>query len=277
MNVKTLMEIPPWEWPEGSAEMLLEVLQDRSADPADRVVAAELAGDVTVINDGLVAALLSILPRADESPDLRGAAAIALGPVLDDADIYEFDDPDELPITEETFHTIQESLRALYTDPGVPKDVRRRVLEASVRAPQDWHEGAVRAAYSSDDEAWKLTAVFCMRFIRGFDAQILESLDSDNPEIEFEAVCAAGEAAVDAAWPHIHEILMSPDTDKPLRLAAIEAAGSLDAPDALELLIELADDDDEDIVEAAHDALIMSGALAELDDDDDEDDDDDDR
>ena len=31
--------------------------------------------------------------------------------------------------------------------------------------------GAVRAAYAGDDE-WKLTAVFCMQFIRGFDQHV---------------------------------------------------------------------------------------------------------
>jgi hypothetical protein len=52
------------------------------------------------------------------------------------------------------------------------------VLEASVRAPQDWHLDAIREAYSSTDEAWSLTAVFCMRFVRGFNEQILEALES---------------------------------------------------------------------------------------------------
>jgi hypothetical protein len=45
-----------------------------------------------------------------------------------------------------------------------------------VRAPQDWHENAVGSAYASGDDTWKLTAVFCMRFVRGFDGQIVEEL-----------------------------------------------------------------------------------------------------
>jgi hypothetical protein len=54
-------------------------------------------------------------------------------------------------------------------DASVPTDVRRRILEASVRAPQDWHRDAIRAAYASDDDVWRLTAVFCMRSVRGFE------------------------------------------------------------------------------------------------------------
>ena len=111
-------------------------------------------------------------------------------------------------------------------DASVPEDVRRRILEASVRAPQDWHQDAIRAAYASDDDAWRLTAVFCMRFVRGFDEQILEALDSENPDIHYEAVCAAGSWEVDAAWPHITALVTSRKTEKSLLLAAIEAVAA---------------------------------------------------
>ena len=270
MDVKRLKDIPPWEWPEGTAEMLLEVLQDRSGDASDRQLAAELAGDFVVINAELVEALLAILRRGDESVALRGTAAIALGPVLEQAYIDEFEDPENIPITEKTFHEIQETLRSLYTDAGVPQEVRRRVLEASVRAPQDWHPGAIRAAYSSDDESWRLTAVFGMRFVRGFDAQILEALDSEDPEIEYEAVCAAGNWEVAAAWPHVRKLVTSENTDKPLLLAAIEAAASICPLEAVEILDGLTDSDDEDIVEAAYEALTMAGVLSDMDDEDDD-------
>ena len=42
-------------------------------------------------------------------------------------------------------------------DSSIPKQVRRRILEASVRAPEDWHQNAIRAAYSSGDKDWMLT------------------------------------------------------------------------------------------------------------------------
>ena len=145
--------------------MLLDILRDDCASEPDLLLAAELAGDFTVVNDELVDALLSLLRRGDRSEEVRGRAAISLGPVLEQVDIDGFENPDELQIAERTFQVIQESLARLYRDPEVPKEVRRRILEASVRAPQDWHRDAIRAAYSSDDEAWRLTAVFCMRFV----------------------------------------------------------------------------------------------------------------
>src|SRR6266446_8128402 len=183
MDVKALRDIPPWEWPAGAGKIFLDILRGGQAAEADRLLAAELAGDFTVINDELTDALLSILRSGDESEKLRGQAAISLGPVLEEADMHGFEEADDVPIAERTFQGIQESLRKLYMDAGVPKDVRRQILEGSVRAPQDWHREAVRAAYGSDDEAWRLTAVFCMGFVHGFDQQILEALDSRNSDI----------------------------------------------------------------------------------------------
>jgi hypothetical protein len=93
-------------------------------------------------------------------------------------------------------------------------------------------------------EVWRLTAVFCMRFVRGFDEQILEALDSRNPDIHYEAVCAAGAWEVDAAWPHIAALVTSGETDKPLLLAAIEAVASIRPREAAEILDDLTDSDD---------------------------------
>ena len=258
MNVRTLKDTPPWDWPKGTEKTLLDILRDDRPSESDLLLASELAGDFTVINDELVDALLSILRRGDKPETVRGRAAISLGPVLEHADTEGFEDADDLPITERTFHRIQESLRKLYMDANVPKEVRRRILEASVRAPQDWHQDAVRAAYASDDEVWRLTAVFCMRFVRGFDEQILEALDSSNPDLRYEAVLAAGNWEVDAAWPHVAALVTSGKPEKSLLLAAIDAAASIRPHEALELLADLADSADEDIAAAVHEALAMA-------------------
>ncbi len=270
MDLKSLKDIPPWDWPADAGAMFLDILRDDQTAGADRLLAAELAGDLTVINDELVDALLSVLRSGGESEELRGQAAISLGPILEHAATDGFEDGAAVPITERTFDTIQESLREVFTDAAVPKEVRRRILEASVRAPQDWHQEAVRAAYDSDDEAWKLTAVFCMRFVRGFDEQILEALGSKSPDIHHEAVSAAGDWGVEAAWPHIAALITAEGTAKPLLLAAIGAVAAIRPQEAAEILGELTLSDDEDVVEAVDEAL----ALAEgpLDDDDEDDD-----
>jgi len=255
--------------------MLLDVLRNGRSSESDRLLATEFAGDITVINDELADALLSILRSGEKSEEVRGSAAISLGPVLEHADTQGFEEADDLPISEHTFRRIQESLHGLYVDATIPKDVRRRILEASARAPQAWHQDAVRTAYAGDDEAWGLTAVFCMRFVRGFDEQILEALDSKNPDIHYEAVLAAGNWGVDTAWPHVAALLASEGTDKPLLLAAIDAAASIRPHEAAEMLEDLADSDDEDIVAAVHEAMAMAEGASGEDADDDFDDDDD--
>lgn len=262
MDLKRLKETPPWDWPEETDKWLLKILTEDQGDASDRLLATELAGDYTVINDELVDALLSILQSDDESEQLRARAAISLGPVLEHADIDGFDDPDDGLIAEETFHRIQEALRRLYPDAATPKLVRRRILEASVRAPQQWHPDAVRAAYASDDDQWRLTAVFAMRWVRGFDNQILEALESNNEDIHYQAVRAAGNMEVDAAWPHVSKIISAPVTDKPLLLAAIDAVAGIRPQEAGMILVDLTDSDDEEIVEAAHEAMAMAEALS---------------
>ena len=163
-----------------------------------------------------------------------------------------------MPISEPTFRKIQERLRKLYLDAEVPKEVRRRILEASVRAPQDWHQDAVGAAYASGDENWKLTAVFSMRWVRGFDDQIIEALEDDHEEIHYEAVCAAGQWGLNAAWSHVAGLVASKETDKPQLLAAIDAVVSIRPQEAGAVLVDLIDSDDEEIVEAAYEAISMT-------------------
>ena len=259
MDLRVLRDTPPWEWPEEADEIIIGILRDDHADESERLLAAELAGDFTVINEELVDALLSIVLRGDETEELRCQAVLSLGPVLEYAYTDGFDDPEEVPISEETFHRLQESLRKQYLDADIAKNVRRRILEASVRAPQDWHQDAIRAIYSLEDELWRLTAVFCMRFIRGFDDEIVEALESEDPEIHYQAVCAAGVWGVEAAWSHVSGLLTSEDTDKPLLLAAIEAVASIRPQEAAEILTDLTNSEDEDIAEATLEALTLAG------------------
>ncbi len=275
MDLNDLKDTPPWEWPRDAAKKFLAVLRNPQAGASDRLVAADLAGDMVAINDALVDALLAIVGNAAEPEELRAQAAISLGPVLEQSDIEmgdegEFDDADSVPISEKTFRKIQQTLRKVYLDSGVPKLVRRRILEAAVRAQEDWQAQAIRIAYAIDDPEWKLTAVFGMRYVRGFDKQILEALESADPKIHYEAVLAAGSREVDAAWPHVSALLTSRATDKDLLLAAIEAVATIRPREAVSLLVDLADSEDEDIAEAADEAISMAEGLADDDFDDEE-------
>jgi hypothetical protein len=142
MDLKTLYDTRPWNWPEGADKVILGVLRDDGADKSDRILAATLAGNSVIVNDELVDVLLSILGDAHASDDLCGRAAISLGPALEYAgtewleEADTFEDPSAVPISEQTFRKVQETLHKLYLDAGLPKNVQRRILEAAVRAPQ---------------------------------------------------------------------------------------------------------------------------------------------
>jgi len=222
------------------------------------------------MNDRLADSLTAIVRSPDEPQGLRATAAIAFGAVLEQAYTFEFDDPDDVPITERTFHNIQDSLRKLYSDNTLPKEVRRRILEASVRAPESWHPNAIEAAYSSGDKDWVLTAVFAMRWVRGFDDQILEALKSTDPEIHYEAVRAAGNWGLAGAWSHIVALVQDAGTPKPLLVAAIGGVASIRPAEARTILADLADSDDEEIAEAADEAISMADAAPDEDDDEEE-------
>ena len=280
MDVNELKDMPPWDWPRNTGESLRRILEDQTgASEADRVVAARLAGDLVVMDDEIAEVLLSIVQRADQPAPLRAQAAISLGPVLEQTDSDGFeDDLLESPITKEVFERIQEALHKTYLDSdGVPKLVRRRALEAAIRASQDWHQDAVRSAYASEDEEWKLTAVFCMRWIEGFDKEILKALESPDSQIHREAVRSAGVRALEAAWPHITGLLAAKNTAKPLLLAAIAAVAEIRPTEAPTVLAKFAHSKDKEIAEAASEAIEEASLFGEdFDDEEDEDEEDED-
>ena len=249
--------ISPWDWPEDAGRMFQEVLDDNSADLSDRLLAAEMAGDLVVFNDVLARTLLTIVGNSDEAEDLRARAALSFGPAFEHVDLYEFDDPDDIVLSEGVFREIQASLKKFYYDADVSKELRRRILEAVVRAPEDWHPAAVRAAFACDDENWQLTAVFCMRFIKGFDQQILKALESENSDIRYEALLAAGNWELKKAWPFIACLLSDDGIDKTMLLAAIDAVAEIGLSEAGNSLEGFLDSNDDDIVDAANDALVM--------------------
>ena len=270
-DIQFLQNTPPWDWPPNAGQIFKTALVDRGASASDRLIAAELAGDLVVMDDEIADVLLTVVRNAEEPAELRTQAAISFGPVLEQTDIEGFDELGEPPITEHTFHAIQETLHKLYLDSGAPKLMRRRILEASIRAPEDWHREAIGSAYSSGDAEWVLTAVFAMQWVKGFDGQILQAQKSDNPEIHCEAVQAAGNWELDAAWPHVVGLIEDPATPKDLLLAAIEAAGSIRPREAGPILVDLSESDDEDIAEAASETMMMAEVASQAEDDNEDD------
>lgn len=263
MDIHDLEDIEPWEWPTDASKEILRALRDKAASEEDRALAAQLAGDFVVINDELAAELMAIVKDPGAPVEVRARAAVAFGPALEHSDCCDWSDEDDILVSEEVFDRMRQTLRQVYQDPAAPKEVRRRALEGAVRAPEEWQEQAIRTAYASDDLEWKTTAVFGMAFVPGFEREILDALDSPLPEVEFEAVRAAGSREVAAAWPYIARLLSPGAYDKELVLAAIEAAPYVDREESLLLLDRLRFSKNGEIAEAASDAFSMAAAMKE--------------
>ena len=97
--------------------------------------------------------------------------------------------------------------------------------------------------------------------VPGFASEIVESLDHPDGEIRLEAVRSAGLRELRAAWPHIAHLLGSPDTDRELLLAAIEASVGVRGKATIEFLDDLSASQDEEIAEMAEEAMKMASAI----------------
>lgn len=267
MDLEALYDLPSWEWPEGTKEKLVALVQNAEALTEDRELAAELLSDISVMDDSVASVLLEIAAHPDESLSLRGTAAVALGAALELADMEGFDDPEENPLSEEVFKKIQKTFYTLYHDPRTPETVRRHVFEGAVRAPQPWHRQVIEGAYGSKDENWRLTAVFAMRWVDGFEKEIVESLQSEDPDILYQAVCAAGAWGIAEAAPVLEKILQSEEIDEDLLFAAIDAVATVMPERAPEVLGDLLNSDDPDIVDAVEEALSTAKSILTLDQD----------
>jgi len=266
-TLKSLADLPSWQWEEEDGDRILETLRNTGADASERLLAADLAGECAVFRHEMAEMLLEIVGRQDEVTALRKAAALSLGPFLEQADLLDFEEADSF--SADRIHRIQNRLRRLFFDAAVPAALRRRILETSVRAFQKWHANAVRAAYKSHDADWQLTALISMSFVRGFEREILDGLSRKDPDILCHAVRAAGNWGLDEAWSRIAPLVTGCHVDKALRIAAIEAVAGIRPEEAMDLLRGLAFSDD-DIDDAVTEALAMAEGLADagdLDDD----------
>jgi len=236
-SLEALAALPTWEWPDDAIDRITAGL--KSDEITEQCLAARLAGFVP--DDRLAVLLLECLAESDDD-DVRAEAAIALGPILEESRMVEFSDGDmPTEISASRVQQIQGALRRAYHDANAPTLVRRRALEAAVRAPTDWHIGAARAAFRSGDIAWRITGLFAMGYLDGFEAIILESLDDPSNDVVREAVTAAGRHALEAAGTKVLAMVEQTERGPDVQRAAIEALAQLrpeGTADALNRIIE---------------------------------------
>jgi HEAT repeat protein len=215
-------------------------------DPDAEVRATAIDGLWEDENVSLVGPLLTAL-RADPSPDVRAAAAQALGRFVLAGELEEIEEPVQVRILNDlltTIHLVGESI-----------DVRRRALESAAYAAPPEVMDALEVAYYDDDERMRLSAVVGMG--RTCDPRwrdlVLKALESPVPAMRYEAALAAGELGLRAAVPRL--IALGDDADRQVYSASIWALGQIGGPEAKQALLnayaEAPDDDARAMVEEA--------------------------
>lgn len=186
----------------------------------------------------------------DAAEGVRAAAACGLGKFVYLGEI------EELP--ESTLHKIEDMLLQAVQG-GDSYTVRRAALESLGYSSRPEVPGLIGGAFGSKDAAWRASALAAMGRSANemWNDSVLKSLDSDQPEVQVEAVRAAGDLEIVEARPVLMKMLKSDDED--LRLAAVwslSQIGGQGVRHALEKLYDKADDDEEaDFIESALDNL----------------------
>lgn len=216
-------------------------------DPRVREVALRLLWESEDV--GLVAKMLQMVEN-DPAEKVRAAAATSLGQYIYQGELEE--------IPEAVLHRIEEKLLEITTSTSEPKLVRRRALEAMGFSSRPEVKPLILAAYDNNDQEWLVSGLFAMG--RSANASwipsVMEMLDSDNEEVLFEAVRAAGELEAPAARRPLLKLVKSEPEGSEIRMAAIwslSKIGGEKVRDTLEKALDKAEDDEE--IEMLEDAL----------------------
>jgi HEAT repeat protein len=185
--------------------------------------------------------------ESDPAADVRAAAALSLGRFLL---LGEYDQIDT-----SAARRVEEALLEAYRTPDQDVSVRRRVLEALANSSLDELPDMILEAYEDDDDIMRVGAVFAMG--RSSDPRwnrtVLDELGSSDSGMLFEATRASGELEIEEALPDLLRLLG--DEDIEIRDAAVWALGRIGGREARRALKACCASDDEDLVEAAEEAL----------------------
>lgn len=206
----------------------------------------------------MVEPMLDIL--ANDAEDMvQAMAATMLGNYVYQGELDELPLPLKKRIEDALLEAIEESNSVL---------LQRRALEALSYSSREEVPPLILAAYEKKERDWKVTALFAMG--RSANQQwgpyILHNLESDEPELLFEAIQAAGEMYLESALPQIQEIAEnSQEMDQLIRMAiarALENIGDSESIEVLSRMLEWAEDDEEiELIEQAMEYAAFTNAV----------------
>ncbi len=198
--------------------------------------------------------------QTDPDNDVRAQAASGLGKY-----IY-------LGEMEEIKESLYEEIKNLLIETvsgSQPEAIRRKALEAVGFATDHRVSALIEEAYSKNREDWLLSAMIAIgrSAHNQWVPQVIENLSHESSQIRLEAAQAAGLLAAQETVPHLLQMIDDPEDD--VRQAAIwslSEIGGMDARAALEELLKISKDEEEmDFLEEALDNLDVSDAALEFD------------
>lgn len=185
--------------------------------------------------------------ESDASPDVRAQAAAALERFSVRAADGSLDNRVAI--------NLRDDLRRVASDPEAPYTVQRRALESlGPYAADPEIASLISEAYDAGDHGLQCSALYAMG--RSLDSRwlptILMDLESDEPEIRFEAARAAGLLGAADALPVLLEAARDDDAEvRHVAIGAIAQIGGRGAVRALERLAEDAGEADIELIESA--------------------------
>jgi HEAT repeat protein len=196
----------------------------------------------------------------DVHAEVRAHAISALGRYVFEGEAATFEDWDkhDIAITPQDYVRVSDFLFRIAQDPEEPTEARRYAIEALAFRGEDPDVlDLIEWAYLHRDRRLKVSAIFSMA--RNGDPKwtdyILAELHSEDPEIQYEAVRAAGELGLQEATEALIEIARSKSIRKPLRLLAIYALGETGDDRAYPVLDRFTHSRDRDIRDVAREAM----------------------
>lgn len=206
-------------------------------------------------NPRLIPLYLNLLSN-DRSPDVRAAAAAALG-----RHVY-LGETEDLP--QKTLDEIVDRLLQVYRS-SEPQVVRCRALESLGFSSRKEIANLIETAYHSGNQEWIASSLVAMsRSAQNqWEPHIIEMLTSDVDDIRFEAVRAAGELELVKARPLLLEMLDEPDSE--IRMAVIWSLSQIGGEGVEDTLINLyeetEDEEEAEFIDAALDNLSFTEGM----------------
>ncbi len=223
-----------------------EVFQRVLEDPDAAVRLAAVEGLWENEDVRLVPVLVNMLLK-DPASEVRAAAASSLGRFMLSGELGK--------IRPRPHQQAFQALLAACTNEKEDLEVRRRALESLAYSGESIVAELIRAAYRHPDERMRVSAIFAMG--RSADdcwaAEVMRELHSPSPQMRYEAARACGELELSDAVPALVELVE--DVDSEVQEAAIWALGQIGGDEARRALENCRRSDNEALRDAAREAL----------------------